>query len=114
MSAFAVTLIEGLPELAEMRKSLASWLKLTDASSDIRDAVLLATHEAAANAMVHGEPESPVVVEASQHEDGGFAIAVTNGGRWKEPGPGHNGRGLVMMTELMSEVAIHTRVHMRS
>jgi anti-sigma regulatory factor (Ser/Thr protein kinase) len=114
MAAFAATLVDGPTELASMRHSLTSWLKLTDASADVRGAVLLATHEAAANAMTHGEPESPVSISASQDDDGGFTIEVTNGGGWKEPEPGHHGRGLALMTELMAEVGIHTRVRMRS
>ena len=114
MTAFAATLVQGPTELRGMRHLLTSWLELTDATAVVRDAVLLATHEAAANAMTHGEAESPVSISASQDEDGGFTIEVTNRGGWKEPEPGHDGRGLALMTELMSEVGIHTRVRMRS
>jgi anti-sigma regulatory factor (Ser/Thr protein kinase) len=114
MAAFAATLLSGPTELRGLRDLLRSWLEQTDATVVVRDAVLLATHEAAVNAMTHGEAESPVNVSAVQDEDGGFTIEVTNGGGWKEPDPGHQGRGLALMTELMSEVGIHTRVRMRS
>jgi hypothetical protein len=57
-----------------MRRLLTSWLELTDATEDVQDAVLLDTHEAAANAMAHGEPESPVSISASQDEAGGFTV----------------------------------------
>ena len=96
-----------------MRRQLRSWLELTDATGDVRDAVVLATHEAAANAMVHGEPGGPVTVAASADEGGGFVVEVTNHGGWKEPWPGHTGRGMGMMSDLMSEVTIRTNVRLR-
>lgn len=114
MATFAVTLSEGPTGLAGLRRSLTSWLELAAPSSDVRDSVLLATHEAAANAMVHGEAESPVTVSAIQNADGGFTVEVTNHGRWREPEPGHNGRGFAMMVELMSEVGVRTSVRLRS
>lgn len=113
MTAFAITLLGGPIELRGMRRSLTSWLELTDATAAVRDAVLLATNEAAANAMAHGKPESPVSISASQGEAGGFTVEVTNLGGWREPELGHDGRGLSMMTELMSEVAIQTKTSVR-
>ena len=97
-----------------MRQLLTSWLEQTDATAGVRDAVLLATHEAAANAMAHGQPDSPVSVSASQDEAGDFTVEVTNLGGWKEPEPEQHGHGLSLMNELMSAVAIHTSVRMRS
>lgn len=114
MAAFAMTLSEGPTALAGLRRSLAAWLDLADPSSDLRDSILLATHEAAANAIVHGETERPVTVSASEDDDGGFTVEVTNHGRWKEPEPGRSGRGFPMMVELMSEVGVRTSVRMRS
>ena len=113
MTAFAATLVHGPTELRGLRHSLSSWLQQTDASADVRDAVMLATHEAAANAISHGEPESPVTVSAIQDDDGSFSVEITNHGRWKEPQAEHNGRGLLMMTQLMSDVGIRTIVRMR-
>ena len=99
-----------------MRDRLTSWLELTGTPLAIREGIMLATHEAAANAMKHGWPDSPVTVTASQNEGGGFVVEVTSRGAWKEPEPGHDGRGLAMMAELMSDVAIEpiTNVRMRS
>lgn len=114
MAAFAVTLSQGPTGLAGLRRSLTAWLDLAGPTSDVRDSVLLATHEAAANAMVHGEAESPVTVSATENEDGGFTVEVTNDGRWKEPEVGRTGRGFPMMVELMSEVGVRTSVRMRS
>ena len=114
MTAFAATLVHGPTELRGLRHSLISWLEQLNTSADMRDAVTLATHEAAANAISHGEPKGPVTVSASQDDDGSFTVEVTNHGGWKQPKPGHEGRGLVMMTELMSDVGIHTSVRMRT
>ena len=114
MTAFAATLVHGPAELRGLRDLLIGWLEQTDTSTDVRDAVMLATHEAAANAISHGEPDGPVTVSAVQDDDGSFTIEVTNHGGWKQPEPGHNGRGLMMMTELMADVGIRTNVRMRS
>jgi anti-sigma regulatory factor (Ser/Thr protein kinase) len=40
-------------------------------------------------------------------------VEVTNNGGWKEPPSEHNGRGLLIMTQLMSDVGIRTIVRMR-
>ena len=114
MTAFAATLVHGPTELRGLRRLLTSWLDQTDSSADVRDAITLATHEAAANAISHGEGEGPVTVSAVQDHDGGFTVEVTNHGGWKQPEPGHTGRGLLMMSDLMAEVGIRTSVRMRS
>jgi hypothetical protein len=54
-----------------------------------------------------------VSISASQDQAGDFTVEVINYGAWKEPGAGHNGHGLVMMSELMSEVAIQTKTSVR-
>ena len=113
MAAFAATLLRGPIDLREMRHLLTSWLELTDAKPSVCDAVLLATHEAAANAMTHGQPGASVNISASQDEAGDFSIEVTNLGTWKEPEPGHGGHGLLLMRELMSEVAFETKTRVR-
>lgn len=114
MAAFTATLVDGPIALREMRHSLRSWLELTAATARIRDSVVIATHEAAANAMAHGEPEGPVTVTASLDEEGGFVVEVTNHGGWREPEPGHTGRGMAMMADLMSDVTIRTNVRLRT
>jgi anti-sigma regulatory factor (Ser/Thr protein kinase) len=114
VTAFAATLVDGPTELRGLRHLLGSWLEQMDTPTDVRNAVMLATHEATANAMAHGEPEGPVTVSASQDDDGSFTVEVTNHGGWKEPAPGHPGRGLQMMNHLMSHVGIQTSVRMRS
>jgi anti-sigma regulatory factor (Ser/Thr protein kinase) len=114
MTAFAATLVHGPTELRGLRRLLTTWLDRTDATEVVRDAILLATHEAAANAMTHGEPESPVTISASQGEDGTFTVEVGNYGGWKEPEAGHRGGGLTMMKELMSEVTVRPSTSVRT
>ena len=74
---------------------------------------MLATQEAAATAMVHGQQGSAVTVSARQEESGDFAVEVSNLGGWEELTPG-NGHGLEMVMELMRDVEIETKVQMRS
>jgi anti-sigma regulatory factor (Ser/Thr protein kinase) len=114
MAAFAVTLERGPIELPELRQLLRAWLELTTATPRTCDSIVLATHEAAANAMVHGQQGSAVTVSARQEESGDFAVEVSNLGGWEEPTPGNSGHGLAMMTELMRQVEIHTQVRMLS
>jgi anti-sigma regulatory factor (Ser/Thr protein kinase) len=112
MATFAATLVRGPIDLRGLRHSLTEWLGLADATDEVRDAVLLATHEAAANAMSHGEPDGPVSVSASQGEDGTFTVEVGNNGAWSEPEASH-GKGLTMMNELMAEVTVRPRTIVR-
>ena len=115
MAAFTATLVRGPIELRELRQSLRSWLELTTAAAHTRDSIVLATHEAAANAIVHGQPGGAVTVSARQDEAGDFAIEVSNVGGWKEPELGcSGGHGLSMMAALMDDVEVQTHVRMLS
>lgn len=109
MTPFAATLTHDLTLLRGLRHSLSSWLELAGASTEVREAVVLATHEAVANGMTHGEREGSVIVSARQKDAGGFIIDVANNGGWKDARLKHKGRGLPMMRELMSDVTIVTR-----
>ena len=114
MTAFAATLVHGPTELRGLRRLLISWLQQKGASTYVQEAVILATHEAAANAISHGVAEGPVTVSAVQDDDGSFTVEVTNHGGWKQPKPGRNGRGLLLITKLMADVGIRTSIRMRS
>ena len=115
MAAFAANLERGPIELRELRPSLRSWLELTTATARTRDSVVLAIHEATANAMVHGRPGSAVTVSARQEESGNIAVEVSNLlAAGKNPRQVTSGRGLEMMRELMREVEIQTTVRMLS
>ena len=117
MEPFTSTLAHDLTLLRGLRHSLDSWLELAGAPVEARASIVLATHEAMANAMQHGESGAPVTVRAEQDAEKGFMVMVFNKGSWKEPEPGRvkRGRGLLLMTGLMSDVDIHagTKVRMR-
>ena len=115
MDALAITLTHDLKLLRGLRYSLANWLELAGASPETQAAVVLATHEAAANGMAHGDPDGTITVTAEQDGTDSFYVAITNDGNWQEQAPGASGRGLPMMNDLMSDVAItaSTTVRMR-
>ena len=76
-------------------------------SDEIRDEVILATHEAAANAIEHAQLGTEVTV-AGVHDDDRLLVIVSNSGVWKRPRSTDEmrGRGLALMQALMSEVEI--------
>jgi serine/threonine-protein kinase RsbW len=77
---------------------------------EIRDDVLLATHEAVANAVDHAQIGTEVTVRGV-HDDDKLLLIVTNHGVWKRPRSTDEtrGRGLALMQALMSEVEIQVR-----
>ena len=78
--------------------------------AEVRDDVILATHEAAANAIEHAELGSEVTVKGVQDE-GSVLVIVTNNGVWKRPRSSDEmrGRGLALMQALMSELEVQVR-----
>ena len=104
-SHFQFEVAPDVRELAALRRSLAEWLARVESSA--RDAVILATHEAAANAVEHAH--AGVVVTASRNRDR-VTVVVRNSGGWKESdGSEGRGRGLILMRALMSQVEIGSR-----
>ena len=117
MEPFTATISHDLTLLRGLRHSLTSWLELAGVPAEARKPIVLATHEAAANAIEHGEAGSDVTVTAEPEAGGGFTVLVRNDGGWKEPSEREGrGRGLVLMRELMSDVAVKpiTTVRMRT
>lgn len=107
---FTTTLSHDPAQLRGLRHALATWFESDGVPDHCRDPITLATHEAAANAITHGEIDRPVNVTVT-HEVDGLTVTVENDPRWRvAPGP----RGLTMMRELMSEVRSTTTVRMRS
>jgi anti-sigma regulatory factor (Ser/Thr protein kinase) len=77
---------------------------------EIHDDVILATHEATANAIEHAELGTEVTVRGV-HDDEKLLMIVTNSGVWKRPRSTDEtrGRGLALIRALMSEVEVHVR-----
>jgi anti-sigma regulatory factor (Ser/Thr protein kinase) len=103
-SDFQVEVAPDVRELAALRRSLAEWLARAEVESSAREAVILATHEAAANAVEHAHA---VVIVSGTCDCDGVTVVVTNTGPWKESeGSEFRGRGLPIMHGLMSHVDI--------
>ena len=96
--------------LRGLRRNLATWLRKVGVTDEIRDEVILATHEAAANAIEHADPDTEVTVRAVQ-SDGKIIIHVVNRGRWTPPRSPEEmrGRGLSLIEKLMSDVEIQAK-----
>ena len=117
MEPFEASLPPDLARLRRLRHELAAWLGALDLSADRRDAVVLAVHEAAANAIEHANGR--VTVRGACDGDK-LLLVVTNSGRWRGPRPSDSerGRGLTVMRSLMSQLEIRidpegTTVRMR-
>jgi len=106
-SDFHIELPPDVPQLASLRRSLADWLTREEVDPGASDAVILATHEAVANAVEHAH--AGVVVTGSRDEDR-LTVVVRNSGGWKKSnGDESRGRGLILMDALMSQVEIAAR-----
>ena len=105
MEPFETTLSLDLFLLRGLRRELASWLTRMQVAGDVRDEIILATHEAAANAIEHARSGSEVTVRAVRDADK-VIVVVTNSGGWKEPRSvdDRRGRGLALMKQLMSDL----------
>jgi len=96
--------------LAPMRHSLDAWLEGGGMGEPPRAAVVLATHEAVANAIQHAGAPSPVLVRGESDADG-VVIEVSDDGHWKapvKPPRGDRGRGLLLIRSLVSDAQIKT------
>jgi anti-sigma regulatory factor (Ser/Thr protein kinase) len=117
MEPFEASLPPDLSRLRELRYELGAWLDRVGVSDRERDAVVLAIHEAAANAIEHANGR---VTVRGARDEGKLLVVVSNTGRWRGPSPAkaQRGRGLTLMRALMSDLEIHieperTTVRMR-
>jgi anti-sigma regulatory factor (Ser/Thr protein kinase) len=103
---FTATLPADPGLLREFRQQLLAWLEAAAVAERARNAILLAAHEAAANAIEHAA--APVTVIGRVEADV-ILIEVTSAGRWRAPAqgiPDERGRGLALMRGLLSDVEI--------
>jgi anti-sigma regulatory factor (Ser/Thr protein kinase) len=93
--------------LAQMRRALTRWLRAVGASDTEAYETLVAVGEACANAVAHAYPpgEASYVVEALRLDDG-LEVRVRDFGAWRPPRSGSQGRGLMLIEQLMDEVEI--------
>jgi anti-sigma regulatory factor (Ser/Thr protein kinase) len=96
--------------LAALRQSLRAWLEEAGAGADDAYDVLVATTEAAANAVEHayGPVDATFEVETRVNGDGKVEIFVRDSGSWRPPRGQNRGRGTLLMQELMDEFEVTT------
>src|SRR5215213_10006294 len=96
--------------LAPFRHKLDRWLAIGGLADAPRADVVLASHEAVANAIEHSNSSQPVLVRADAHGDG-FVVEIVDEGRWRparqQPVEGR-GRGLALIKALVTEVQINS------
>ena len=101
--------------LRHLRARVRAWLHELGATPRDCEDTELAVYEAAANAVVHGQPEHGpglVTVQAGFDRAGGVVIAVTDRGRWRPgaspdlAGGRSGGRGLSVISKVTDELSI--------
>lgn len=104
---FQASFAQDLSLLPILRRRFSAWLVEVQVSVEIGDEVLLATHEAAANAIEYARPATEVTVRGVR-DDSKLMVVVTNSGTWKDPRSVDDmrGWGLILMDKLMSEVEV--------
>src|SRR3954470_516266 len=118
MSRFRTAVDPSVSALPPLRHSLDAWLAECGMDEPERSAIVLATHEAVANAIEHAGVMGPIVVSADERL-GTFAVDVSDDGHWKPPiASPERGRGLTLIRGLVSDTRIATgasgtTVHLR-
>ena len=105
-SRFQMKLSPDVAQLAVLRRRLADWLARCDVDATAGEAIILATHEAAANAIEHARGGAVVTGVRDEHR---VSVVVRNPGSWTESDGGESrGRGLILMRGLMSSLDVAT------
>jgi anti-sigma regulatory factor (Ser/Thr protein kinase) len=97
--------VESIPV---MRRLLGRWLDEAGATrADVED-LMLASAEAAANAIEHayGLESGVVEVRAWISGEGPVKVAIRDFGNWRAPRGTHRGRGLLLMENLADVVEV--------
>jgi anti-sigma regulatory factor (Ser/Thr protein kinase) len=96
-------------QLTLVRRALRQWLAGRGASQDESYEILVATTEAAANAVEHAYGPLParIHIEASSAE-GVVEVRVRDSGTWRPPRGANRGRGTLLMQELMDGFEVVT------
>jgi serine phosphatase RsbU (regulator of sigma subunit)/anti-sigma regulatory factor (Ser/Thr protein kinase) len=95
--------------LGEIRRRLHAWLAQSGAAEDEAYDIVLATCEAAANAVEHayGPADAKFRVRA-RSEAGEVTVEVRDRGAWRDQRDPRRGRGLAVMRELMDDVSVNS------
>jgi anti-sigma regulatory factor (Ser/Thr protein kinase) len=100
--------VRATPEsLSAMRHSLEEWLAAAGAGDDESYDVLVATGEAAANAVEHAYgPDDATFELVAELADDEVLIEVRDSGNWRPPRGANRGRGLGLMETLMDSAHV--------
>ena len=90
--------------LGGVRRAVGDWLDQQTISVEARNALVLATHEAVANAIEHGEAGHTVTVRG-RLDNGIITIEVSDEGGWQEAtfDDEERGRGIMLIAALTDE-----------
>ena len=111
VKSFSATLDSDPARLRALRVRIAKWLANTDVDFDVREAVMLATHEAVASAMVRDPPT--VAVEA-RIEGRVVTVLIESHGSWGDLDEDEGGHRMTVMRGLASEIEfVHQAGHPR-
>ena len=100
-----------LSQLRAFRVSVASWLDAAGVNRETRDDIVLATHEAVANAMEHALEDGPIRLRGEIAKDA-VTVSVSNAGDWRAPNSNDaRGRGLAVIRALMTRVDVEAGSH---
>jgi serine phosphatase RsbU (regulator of sigma subunit)/anti-sigma regulatory factor (Ser/Thr protein kinase) len=106
---FALRLPAEPEALAPLRRRLGGWLAHTGAEREETYDIVLATCEAAANAIEHaygpGDAQFDVTALAAGSE---VTVEVHDRGAWRDQRDPRRGRGLAVMRELMDDVGVNS------
>ncbi|MGZ5331696.1 MAG: ATP-binding SpoIIE family protein phosphatase [Solirubrobacterales bacterium] len=93
--------------LAGLRSLMRRWMRARGADEETTYDVVLACHEACANAIEHAHaPGHGTFSVDAVHDDGKVRITVRDSGSWREPRGKSRGRGLPLMRALMESVTV--------
>lgn len=105
---FSLELPTDPAQLAVLRNELRPWLRSQGLDEGAAHDVLVATGEAASNAIEHPrDPRNAVFRVEGRLDEGELVIRVSDSGSWREPLlPSARGRGLTFMRQLVSDVEV--------
>ena len=102
---FAAVLPPDLNELHTLRHDVARWLGQVGIDGEVRDAVVFATHEAVASAMM-----SPGDVFVDARSDGDeVTVVVTSADGWTSPDDDLGGRRMSIVRDVVENVSFEKR-----
>jgi anti-sigma regulatory factor (Ser/Thr protein kinase) len=102
---FAAVLPPDPTQLHALRHGVASWLSQVGVDRKVRDAVVLATNEAAASAMMS---PGDVFVDATCDEEA-VTVVVTSADGWTSPDDDLGGQRMRIVREIVENVSFEKR-----